>query len=172
MRYQLRLLDQNLAGFTRELAVECSRAVEAMFPDGPPPMRSVYRAVRGVLKDRVEAFRFCGKATSCEAVIVDAPPERFAPGPERFHLFMMREGTSIDAVVHEIVERGVKAIATLMPGRPLKGLTGELQRHVARAFRGRTGRIERCGNTALCGCNDVYDPWDRREPLNRVAQRA
>src|SRR5438034_1836811 len=68
MRYQIRLIDQNLPGLARELATVCWHAVDGLVPErvGHGLYRSLCRAARLVLKTRVQSFRFCGAARMCE----------------------------------------------------------------------------------------------------------
>ena len=45
------------------------------------------------------------------------------------------------------------------------GLAAAMRRPVLRALKGRIFRSDLCGVSPLCGMNESYDPWDRRETL-------
>jgi hypothetical protein len=174
MRYQIRLLDQNLPGLTRELALACWRTVDATLAERPGNVlyRSLYRGFQEVLKERVQAFRYCGAARVCEGSI---PEDTLAQAPaheafagEHVHVYLTGPEVPPEALIGELLERAVRATASRFPGRPLPGLAPALRRQIERVFEGRLFRSERCGDASLCHANEPYDPWDRTDPLNAV----
>jgi hypothetical protein len=64
MRYQIRLLDQNLPGLTREIAQALWHATDGVVrkPLDNALYRDLYRGVRDVFRATVSAFRYCNAA--------------------------------------------------------------------------------------------------------------
>lgn len=174
MRYQIRLLDQNLPGFTREIAQACWRAADGLVPQklATSLYRDLYRSVREVFRKHVSAFRYCNAASVCEWSIprrvtsVQPRHEQFAG--EHVHVYLMDPEGAPGIITREIVERALKDIATNLPGQLLPGLAHVLQNLVTKTLDQRIFLSERCGEDNLCHLNEAYDPWDMREPINHV----
>ncbi|MBI4564605.1 MAG: hypothetical protein HY716_07940 [Planctomycetes bacterium] len=175
MRYQIRLTDQNLPGLAREIALACWPPIDAYVPrpTGPSLYRALYRAVRGALRARLEAFRYCGAAPCDHWLRVSelGEPERqevYPPELERVRRFIARPGTTPPAIVSEILRGMLLATVKALPSVRLKGLARLLRREIEKILRGRVYRSEVCGELAICQQNEPYDPWDLRDPINRV----
>ena len=173
MRYQIRLMDQNLPGLTRQLALAAWRAVDGMASARVPDAvyRELFRGVREVFRARVKAFRFCGGGAVCGGSI---PGKRLATEPrheawpnEHVHIYLMEEGPA--EIVAALVLRSVRSVVRAMPSRNWKGLTEALRRAFARTLEGDVFPSVRCQEAALCHANEEYDPWDLRDPVNAVA---
>jgi hypothetical protein len=174
MRYQIRLLDQNLPGLARELSLDAWRAVDGLTRAraGDAVYRAIGRAVRGLLKERVKAFRYCGAAGVCCGSIPGATlalePAHEAFAGEHVHIYLMEGDDAPAELQHELVTRTMKAAARALPGRPMKGLSEALKTAFARRLDGHVFRSTRCGDSPLCHANEEYDPWDLRDPINAV----
>lgn len=176
MRYQIRLLDQNLPGFARQLSLEAWRAVDGLLDvrAGDSVYRGIYRSVRDVLRDRVKAFRYCGAAGVCGGSIPEArlekEPRHEAHAGEHVHVYLMERESPPAALVADLVARSMKGVARAIPGRRLKGLSEGLRRAFAKTLDGNVFPSERCGDAQLCHANETYDPWDLRDPVNAVRE--
>lgn len=174
MRHQIRLLDQNLPGLARELALACGRVVDPRA--GAEFYRGFYRAVRDVLRSRVQAFRYCGSTNGCEHAL--KPGEqviRFrheaVPG-ERIHVYLTAAEVTPAVLVRELATAATRAAAHARPGEALHGVARSLRARVEETLRGRLFQADTCGDLPLCGMNEPYDPWDRADPANAVLRRA
>ncbi len=174
MRYQIRLLDQNLPGLTRELALAGWRAVDGMIDAraGDAVYRELYRSVRDVFKARVKAFRYCGGGGVCGGSIPEArlgtePRHEAWPG-EHVHIYLMEEDPR--ALLAALVTRSVRGVVRTLPRPRWKGLTDALKRAYGKALDGALFPSVRCGDAPLCHANEEYDPWDLRDPVNAVAR--
>lgn len=178
MRYQIRLIDQNLPGLARELALACWHAVDGLVPErlGNGVYRSLNRAVRAVLKDRVQAFRYCGAARMCEYTLPKGELAR-TPAHERFpgeHLHVYLTGPEMppEALGGDLLRETLRAVASRLPGRRLKGLADALKIQIDKTLEGRIFRSGYCGDQTLCHANESYDPWDLTDPMNGVIRTA
>jgi len=174
MRYQIRLLDQNLPGLTREIARACWHATDGVVKNGLDRAlyRDLYREVRNVFREHVRAFRFCNAASVCETNIPRGETgllprhEQFAG--EHVHVYLLGEELPPNRLVREIVTRTVKAVVMNLPRQHLHGLAGALRHVTEKALDRRIFRSGRCGEDHLCHMNEAYDPWDLRDPINGV----
>ena len=176
MRNQIRLIDQNLPGLARELALGCWRAVDGLVRERVSPglYRSLYRAVRSVLKARVEAYRYCGAARVCEfslprAELARTPAHESYAG-EHVHVYLMQPETSPEALEHELVHATLRAVVGNLPGRRLKGLADLLGNQIGKTLEGRLFPSGYCSGQTLCHANEAYDPWDMTDPINAVVE--
>ena len=174
MRYQIRLLDQNLPGLTREIAQACWHATDGVVrnPLDNALYRDLYRAVRDVFRKHVKAFRYCNAARVCEASI---PRSRTALLPlhehyagEHVHVYLLGPEAGPAQIVRELVQSAVKAVVTHYPKQLMRGLAGTLQHVIQKHLEQRVFHSLRCGEDVLCHANESYDPWDLRDPINVV----
>lgn len=171
MRIQMRLLDQNLPGLARELALACWRAVDGLVRDrvGQGLYRSLYRAVRDVFKARVEAFRYCGAARMCEFSLPRAAaaqtPAHEAYAGEHLHVYLTGENLE-----HELLHATLRAVVERLPGRRLPRLADLLKNHIGKTMEGKLFPSHYCSGQTLCHANEAYDPWDMTDPINAVAE--
>ena len=176
MRYQVRLIDQNLPGLTRELALACTRAAEVLTPErsGSHLYRALYRAIRNVLRTNLQAYQFCGAAHACDAWLAPTElgtvewKEQHPPDPERIHRYVAGPEAPPSVLVYGILREALRAAARELPKRKLKGLARLLRRAIEKILQGRVFQSDVCGEAPLCQVNEPYDPWDRRDPKNRV----
>ena len=175
MRYQIRLLDQNLPGLTREIAQACWHAADGVVQNSPDNAlyRDLYRAVRDVFRETVRAFRYCNSARVCEANIprgrAELLPAHEHYAGEHVHVYLIGADLPPRLVVRRIVTRAVKAVVRNLPKQHLPGLAVALRRAVEKAFDQRVFRSLRCGEDNLCHANEAYDPWDLRDPINVIS---
>jgi hypothetical protein len=164
MRLVLKLTDQNLPGLTRELALGSWRAVDAVLSDRPGTAlyRALYRAMRDVLRARVEAFRYCGCGTTCQLA--------GAPDPVLTGIYLMPNEPP-EKLTEDLARAVLRAAVHVLPGRRLLGIAPLLRRHIDKTLRGRLCLGWRCDATELCVANEAFDPWDLREPRTRVHAR-
>jgi hypothetical protein len=174
MRYQIRLIDQNLPGLAREVALACWRAVDGLVPErlGNRVYRSICRAVRSVLKVRVEAFRYCGAARMCEFTLPRKELDR-TPAHERFpaehvHVFLTGPEMPPEALYGDLVQATLRAVVRDLPGRHLKGLANLLKMQIEKTLGDRIFPCGYCGDQTLCHSNEAYDPWDLADPMNGI----
>jgi hypothetical protein len=174
MRYQIRLLDQNLPGLTREIAQACWHATDGLVRNtlDHALYRDLYRSARDVLRKNVQAFRYCNAARVCEASIPRSQ-EDLLPAHEHYagelvHVYLLGPQTPPEKIVGEIVAQGMKAVVKHLPRQPLRGLAHVLRHAVEKTLNQRMFRSVRCGEENLCHANEAYDPWDLRDPINAV----
>jgi hypothetical protein len=176
MRYQIRLLDQNLPGLTREIAQACWHAVDGLLKSrlDNALYRDLYRAARDVFRKHVLAFRYCNAARVCEANIPRAEtgllPRHEHYAGEHVHVYLLGAEAPPRQVVREIVTAAVKAVVVNVPRQPLRGLAEALRHVTEKTLDRRIFRSLRCGDDHLCHANEAYDPWDLRDPINAVQQ--
>ena len=174
----IRLMDQNLPGLTRELALACWRAVDGVVsePLGNHLYRALYGAVRSVLKGRVQAFRYCGAARMCEYSLpkkeLDRTPVHEAFPAEHMHVYLTGPEMPPEALYGDLLREALRAVASRLPNRRLKGLADLLRNRIEKTLEGRIYRSELCGDQSLCHANEPYDPWDLTDPMNRVSKTA
>jgi hypothetical protein len=175
MRYQIRLLDQNLPGLTREIAQACWHATDSVLRNSLDNAlyRDLYRTVRDVFREHVRAFRYCNAARVCEANIPRGqaallPAHEHYAG-EHVHVYLLGADLPPRLLVRRIVTGAVKAVAMNLPKQHLPGLATTLHRVVDKALENRIFRSLRCGEDNLCHANEAYDPWDLRDPINVIS---
>jgi hypothetical protein len=174
MKYQIRLLDQNLPGLTREIAQAFWHATDGVVrePLDNALYRDLYRGVRDVFRAHVSAFRFCNAARVCERSIprnqTNLLPDHEAFAGEHVHVFLMGPDAAPDILVRKFVAKAVRAVAQNLPGVHLPGLAGALRHAAEKALDRRVFRSDHCGDDVLCHANEAYDPWDLRESINLV----
>lgn len=170
MRYQLRLIGQDLRGLTRQMALEAWRTVDSLLGEKPDPwlLRPLERAIHEVFDLNVRAFDNCGNASRCDASIHRVlpggcrDPRETSPDPPpvlRYGLVPQVKGT---ALLSELVRRSLAVVVEELPGRPLKGLARLLRRQFEKMLRTRLFRSDYCGESPLCAVNERIDPWSRR----------
>jgi len=171
-------MDQNLPGLTRELALACWRAVDGIVSErvGNGLYRSLYRAVRSVFKYRVQAFRFCGAARMCEYSLPKKELER-TPAHENYpmehmHIYLTGPEMPPEALYGDLLRETIRAVASSMPDRRMKGLADLLKNRIEKTLEGRVFRSDHCGDQTLCHANEPYDPWDRTDPMNVIPKMA
>jgi len=176
MRYQIRLLDQNLPGLTREIARACWYATDGVVRQSLNNglYRDLYRAVRDVFRKHVRAFRFCNAARICEANIprsrTDLLPAHEHYAGEHVHVYLLGAEAPPKLLVREIVIQAVRAVVLNVRRQQLHGLAEALRHATEKALDQRVFRSLRCGEDVLCHANEAYDPWDLRDPINMVQQ--
>jgi len=172
----MRLLDQNLPGLTREIAQACWYAADGVVHQtlDRALYRDLYRAVRDVFRNHVQAFRFCNAARVCEANIprgrADLLPAHEHYAGEHVRVYLLGEEAPPKLLVREIVSAAVKAVVRNVARQPLHGLASALRLAAEKAFDHRIFRSFRCGEDHLCHANESYDPWDLRDPINVIQQ--
>lgn len=174
MRYQLRLLDQNLPGFARQLARLAWTTVERVADRTPDHrlLRPMYRAVRRVLKDRLQAFRYCGATHRCEDSLEPAGKavvfsHEAWPG-EHVKVYLLRLGTTPAVLEQELTVALNRAAVEALPGVRLPGVARALRAISDDMLRPQIFTAEECGETPLCSMNEPYDPWDRMDLTNAL----
>jgi hypothetical protein len=174
MRYQIRLLDQNLPGLTREIAQAFWHATDGVVREKLDNVlyRDLYRAVREVFQVRVRAFRYCNSARVCERSIPRSEtallPDHEHYAGEHVHVYLMGPDAEPGLVFRELIGKAVRAVVRNLPGVHLRGLVGALRHAAEKALDRRVFPSLRCGEDVLCHANEAYDPWDLRDPINLV----
>jgi len=172
----MRLLDQNLPGLTREIAQACWHAADGVVRQtlDNALYRDLYRAVRDVFRNHVQAFRFCNAARVCEANIprgrADLLPAHEHYAGEHVHVYLLGAEAPPTLLVREIVTAAVRAVVGNVGRQPLHGLAVALRHAAEKALDHRIFRSLRCGEDHLCHANEAYDPWDLRDPINVIQQ--
>jgi hypothetical protein len=174
MRYQFRLLDQNLPGLTREIAQAFWHATDGVVREtlDNALYRDLYRGVRDVFRAHVSAFRYCNSAHVCERNIPRnetalLPEHESFPG-EHVHVYLMGPDAAPEVLIRELIQSAVRAVVRNLPGIHLHGLAGALRLSAEKALDRRVFRSRSCGDDNLCHMNESYDPWDLRDPINVV----
>ena len=178
MRYQIRLLDQNLPGLAREVAQACWHATDGVVQKtlGNALYRDLYRGVRDVFRKHVQAFRYCNAASVCERRIPQTVAVHF-PRHEQFagehvHVYLMSPEVPLSQFVTELVQATLERVVGQFPVQPLPELPDRLQHVIHKILDQRVFRSERCGDDNLCHANEAYDPWDLRDPINKIRSTA
>jgi hypothetical protein len=167
-------VDQNMPGLARELASAGWSAVEGLTAETPGLglYRSLYRAVQGVLKARVEAYRYCGVTRACEQgrpVLGEAEwRETFPPEPDRIHRYVMTPEAVPEQVLTELLRALLLTVAQRLPERRVKGLARLLRRRILTILHGKVYLQEWCGDAPMCGSNEPIDPWNRSDSANEI----
>jgi hypothetical protein len=174
MRYQIRMLDQNLPGLTREIAQACWHATNGVVRNtlDNALYRDLYRAAREVFRKNVSAFRFCNAARVCEANIpqnvTNMHPRHEHFAGEHVHVYLVGGEMPPGKLLRELVTATVKAVVMNLPRQPLHGLANAHRHGIEKVLNNRVFRSLRCGEDNLCHMNEAYDPWDLRDPINLV----
>lgn len=176
MRYQIRLIDEDLRGLARELAMACWRAADSLLTEYPPEglYRPIYAAVRQVLRDRVKGHRFCGLGVACGVHLEPTElgiaewREKFPPEPQRIRIYLLEPDTPPSLLVGDLMRITLHSVVGRLPRQKLKGLARLLRRQIEKVLHGRILRSDFCGEVFLCGKNEAYDPWEGDELLPRV----
>lgn len=170
MRYQLRLVSQDLHGLTRQLALDAWKAVDALIPEPLDPwlLRSLKLAIHRVFDRNIRAFEYCGNASRCDASIHrvfpwgSRDPREMGPDPPpvlRYGLVPQMDGSKF---LVELIRSALEVIVLHLPARPLKGIARTLRRKFEKTLRTRFFRSDYCGESPLCAVNERIDPWTRR----------
>ncbi len=174
MKYQIRLLDQNLPGLTREVAQASWHATEGIVRKtlDNALYRDLYRGARDVFRAHVEAFRYCNAAHMCERNIprnaMNLLPRHEEFAGEHVHVYLMGPEAGPEQLTRELVQQAVRAVVRNLPGHHLRGLADALRFAVGKVLDRRIFKSEYCGDGTLCHANESYDPWDLRDPINQI----
>lgn len=168
------MMDQNLPGLVRELASGCwnRAAVEMESLADLALYRALYRGMRNLLKAKVQANRYCGGAMSCERELRPggtAPilAHEAYPG-EHVRIYLLEPSCTPDQLTEDLVGQAVQAARERHPGVAPEALAGLFRQSVVKTLRNRIFESLHCGQSPLCGMNETYDPWDLRDPINRL----
>jgi hypothetical protein len=170
MRYQLRLVDQDLKGLTRQLALDTWKAVDSLIPEPLDPwlLHSLNHAFHRVFDRHVRAYEYCGNASRCDGSVHRVfpwgfrDPREVGPDPPpvlRYGLVPQTDGRTF---LVELLRSALGVIVLHLPGRPLKGIARTLRRKFEKTLRTRLFRSDYCGESPLCAVNERIDPWSRR----------
>ena len=170
MKYQLRLVSQDLHGLTRELALNAWNAAACLVeePLNPAILRPLERGIHEVLDANVRAYKYCGNASRCDASIHPVFPRgardarEALPDPpqvQRYGLVSQTDGT---ALLLELLRSSLDVLVQHLPGRRLKGLARMLRRQFERSLQSRLFKSDFCGESPLCAVNERVDPWSRQ----------
>jgi hypothetical protein len=174
MRYQIRMMDQNLPGLARELASACWKSAARVMEPAPDKAlyRAFYRGMRNLLKSQLQANRYCGGAMSCECGLRPtgtAPilAHEAYPG-EHVHIYLLDPTITPELLVENLVALAVHAAnGRRHPFLP-EVLSNLFRQSVVKSLRNRVFESFPCGQSPLCGMNETYDPWDLRDPINHL----
>jgi len=167
-------MDQNLPGLARELALGCWHAVDRGMDSiaDRALYRAIYGGMRTLLKAQVQANRYCGGARSCEGGL---HPPRSAPmlaheayPGEHVRIYLLEPPYDFDLLVKELVSHAVRAVADRGSHPSPEALSIRFRSAVVKTLRNRVFESFPCGPSPLCGMNEPYDPWDLRDPINRL----
>lgn len=170
MRYQLRLIGEDLRGLTRLLALDTWKAVDLLVEEPLDPwlLRPLERAIHDVFDRNVRAYEYCGNASRCDASLHPVlprgalDPREAGPDPPkvlRFGLVSPEEGSPLP---DDLLRSALDVVVHRLPGRRLKGIASTLSRMFGKKLRTRLFRSDYCGDSPLCAVNERIDPWSRR----------
>jgi hypothetical protein len=170
MRFQLRLLDGNLAGFNRHLSRRCWMSVAALVPEGSRwrACRSVFRHVKSVLQNRIEAREYCGNAFPCDAFlnpVEEGQAFRKSVPPaeaERTGHYLLAPGTTPGQLVAELSRECLKVLADASPRAGIRGTGRGVRMEIRAALKPLVYRNDSCGTNPLCRVNNPVDAWTRK----------
>jgi hypothetical protein len=169
MKYQLRLVSQDLHGLTRDLAMDAwnAAACHVDMPLDPGLVRLLEREIHKVFDANVRAYEYCGNASRCDASVHPVFPRgardarEALPDPPkvlRYGLVAQANGTTL---LMELLKSALDVTVRHLPGRPLKGLARTLRRQLEKSLQARLFKSDFCGESPLCAVNERIDPWSR-----------
>lgn len=170
MRYQLRLVSQDLQGLTRQLALDAWNATAILLPEPLNPwlLRLLEGEIHRVFDRNVRAFEYCGNASRCDASIHAVlprgarDPREMGPDPPPILRYGLVSQVDGKALLVDLLRSALAVIVQHLPGRPLKGIARTLRRRFEMTLRTRLFRSDHCGESPLCAVNERIDPWTRR----------
>jgi hypothetical protein len=170
MRYQLRLVNQDLQGLTRQVALDAWNAAACLIsePLNPWLLRLLEREIHQVFDRNVRAYEYCGNASRCDSSVHPVfprgarDPRETAPDPPpvlRYGLVSQSDGK---VLLVDLLRTSLGVVVHHLPGRPLKGIARTLRRRFETTLRTRLFKSDYCGESPLCAVNERIDPWTRR----------
>lgn len=179
MRYQFRLIGEDLATFHSQLARRTWAVLSTLLPEQGQwgAYRSLRRRLKRVLSSRIEAREYCGQACACDSFLhaVD-PGEGFRKSVPRAEAaltqhYLLKPATTPGVLVGELSRECLVVLSEAKPGVRIKGAGRRLHRAIRDALHGRLHRNEACGGTKLCEVSEPVELWQRR-PVKDGVQRS
>ncbi|HKS16229.1 MAG TPA: hypothetical protein VJU16_02900 [Planctomycetota bacterium] len=170
MKYQLRLIGQDLFSFHAQLSRRCWAVLSTLLPEGGRwgSYRSLRRRLKDALSRRVEAREYCGLAFHCDAHLNPVEPgqpfRKAVPAGEADHTnrYLVTSSATPGQLVGELSRECLLVLAQARPGNLIKGAGRRIHRAIREVLRDHVYRNEACGVTPLCGVSEPVDPWSRR----------
>jgi hypothetical protein len=168
MRYQLRLIGEDLVGFHLHLAKHAWSVLSMLLPERGRwgAYRSLFRRLKATLDGRIEARKYCGQASACDAFLHAVDPgegyRKTVPRPEAelTRHYLLKPDVTPGQLVGELSRQCLVVLSEAKPGARIKGAGRRLHRAVRESLHGRLYRNESCGGTKLCEVNEPADLWN------------
>ena len=177
MRYQVRLVGEDLSSFHHRLCRHAWAVLETLLPDRgrEAAYRALFRRLKKVFSARIEAHEYCGRASACDAFLHAVDPglgyRKTVPAGEAASTnhYLLGPAVTPGQLIGELSRESLVVLSSSKPGARIKGAGRRIHRAIREAFRDRLFRNEACGQTKLCGVSGTVDPW-RRHPLRGAVQ--
>ena len=179
MKYQLKLVGQDLFSFYQQLTRRCWDVLATLLPEAGRwgAYRLLRRRLKKALSSRVEAREYCGQSLSCDAFLHPVEPgqvyRKAVPACEADHTnrYMLTSTATPGQLVGELSRECLLVLAEAKPGALIKGAGRRIRRTLREVLKDHLYRNEACGETPLCGLSEPIDPWVRH-PIKGVVQFA
>lgn len=171
MKYQLRLIGQDLFAFHAQLSRRCWSVLSTLLPETGRwgAYRTLRREIRNVLSKWVEAREYCGQAYHCDAYLNPVEPGQLyrkavtTGEADHTNRYLLTSTATPGKLVGELSKGCLLVLVHARPGSLIKGAGRRIRRTVRDVLRDHLYRNEACGATPLCGVSEPVDPWVRHE---------
>jgi hypothetical protein len=171
MKYQLRLVGEDLFALHAQLSRRCWAVLSTLLPEAGRwgAYRSLRRRLKAMLTARVEAREYCGQAHSCDAFLHPVEPgqvyRKAVSTCEADHTnrYLLTSTATPGQLVGELSKECLMVLAQAKPGALIKGAGRRVRRAIREVLRDHLYRNESCGETPLCGLSEPIDPWARHQ---------
>jgi len=177
MKYQLRLVGQDLFAFNHHLSRRCWDIMATLLPEAGRwgAYRAIRRRLKAVLSSQVEAREYCGQAHSCDAFLHPVETgqayRKAVSTCEADHTnrYLLTTTATPGQLVGELSRECLLVLAQARPGARIKGAGRRIRRTIRDVIKDHLYRNEACGETPLCGLSEPVDPWIRH-PMQGAVQ--
>lgn len=171
MKYQLRLVGQDLFAFYHQLSRRCWDVMATLLPEAGRwgAYRTTRRRLKAALTSRVEAREYCGQAHTCDAFLHPVEPgqayRKTVPACEADHTnrYLLTTTATPGQLVGELSKECLLVLSQAKPGARIKGAGRRIRRTIREVLKDHFYRNESCGETPLCGLSEPVDPWARHQ---------
>ena len=169
MKYQLRLIGEDLYAFHAQLSRRCWTVLSTLLPEAGRwgAYRSLRRRLKDALSKRVEAREYCGQAFHCDAHLNPVEPgQQFrkaisAGEADHTNRYLLTSQATPGQFVGELSKECLLVLTQARPAAPIKGAGRRIRRAIREVLRDHLYRNEACGVSPLCGVSEPVDPWAR-----------
>src|SRR5690349_8518667 len=143
MKYQLRLIGEDLFAFHSQLSRRCWTVLSTLLPEGKwwGAYRSLRRRLKDALSKNVEAREYCGLAFHCDAHLNPVEPgqpyRKAVPACEADHTnrYLLTSTATPGQLVGELSKECLQVLAESRPGSLIKGAGRRIRRTIREVLR-------------------------------------